>query len=135
MNTTNYPVQNLSDALAHAIYKGFSSFQYSDLDIEQTEKFNKPIYIEKIRRPIMQEIEVISMFPQTLETISFHDEDINEGSTTFYTIIIGCSVTNEICVYFGSSFAYMISNPNEKFDEDVSKRQLVSRGEHHIYEN
>ena len=135
MNRICHPVQNLSDSIGHALHKGFSSFQCLVLDTEQSEKEGKNIYIEALRRPIIQEIEVVSMFLQTLDTLSINEKETKEISTTFYAIILGCSQTNEVCVYFGSNYGYTISNPNEKFSEDVSNRQLLSRNECTLYES
>ena len=86
-----------------------------------------------IRRP---EFEVINVFSQTWGSTALGFGDIGgQAITTAYTTIIENVDLGYVAVFFGEKMAYVIKHPNEKFVEDVNKRNMCSIRNCLKYEN
>ena len=122
------PVSTLSDALAHAAYEGFDSYNYQDRDWEAYRNGNKDAMVTKTRKHTDYDLTVAAMFPQTWGSTALGFGGIGGAAmTTAYTIVIHSSLTDQYCVYFGGGFAYRIERPNEQFFVDMFNQNMEYR--------
>lgn len=122
-----YAVQNLSSAIAHAMYEGFPLIEYEDRDWEHFGKTGENKRVTKTRKHSDSDIEVYAMFSQTWSSTALGFGGLGGQSiTSAYTIILRSNYLGEYCVYFGGRFAYHIKRINQKFIEDVMNREMCS---------
>ena len=120
-----YAVQNLSNAIAHAMYEGFPLIEYEDRDWEHFSKTKEDKRITKTRKHSDRDIEVYAMFNQTWSSTALGFGGLGgQAITNAYTIVLRSNYLGEYCVYFGGRFAYHIKRINQKFIEDVMNRQM-----------
>jgi len=146
------PVENLAGAFYDAIHNQFSDLEYWDRDWPKYSKWQEEVFrklskeeqkafydeerhtgvhmgpedcrVFKKRRPSSYEAGVYAMFRQSWGSTSLGFGGIGgQAITTAYTIVVEC--ISEYAVYFGGRFAYLITQPNEKFFEDVAAQQLA----------
>ncbi len=126
-------IQDLSNAFAHAMYKGFAEYEYETVDfaatadwtMEQRKNNPRPV-IKATRQHTSNDIEVYAMFSQTWSSTALGFGGLGgQAITDAYTIVLRSDLLGEYCVYFGGRFAYNIKKPNDKFFQDVAKRQLA----------
>lgn len=108
-------LKELAEALFHAQYQGCSS----------TEPNNRGYSY----RPRHERIEVLAMFVQTWGSTALGFGGVGGAALTdAYTIVLHCSDTSEILVYFGGHLAYKIPYnlvDYEKLNEDILNKCLV----------
>lgn len=122
-----YAVQNLSNAIAHAMYEGFPPIEYEDRDWEHFGKTGENKRVTKTRKHSDRDIEVYAMFSQTWSSTALGFGGLGgQAITSAYTIILRSNYLGEYCVYFGGRFAYHIKRINQKFIEDVMNREMRS---------
>lgn len=120
-----YAVQNLSNAIAHAMYEGFPLIEYEDRDWEHFRKTKEDKKVTKTRKHSDRDIEVYAMFSQTWSSTALGFGGLGgQAITSAYTIVLRSNYLGEYCVYFGGRFAYHIKRINQKFIEDVTNRQM-----------
>jgi hypothetical protein len=118
------PIRDLHHALAHAVYQGFADIHYEDRDWAHYHKTKKDKRIAKVRRPSEYDIEVSAMFVQTWSSTALGFGGIGgQAFTGAYVVVLECG--NQCAVYFGGRHAYTITNPNERFREDVIKQRMA----------
>jgi hypothetical protein len=122
-----YAVQNLSNAIAHAMYEGFPLIEYEDRDWEHFGKTGENKRVTKTRKHSDRDIEVYAMFSQTWSSTALGFGGLGgQAITSAYTIVLRSNYLGEYCVYFGGRFAYHIKRINQKFIEDVMNREMCS---------
>ena len=122
-----YAVQNLSNAIAHAMYEGFPLIEYEDRDWEHFGKTGENKRVTKTRKHSDRDIEVYAMFSQTWSSTALGFGGLGGQSiTSAYTIVLRSNYLGEYCVYFGGRFAYHIKRINQNFIEDVMNREMRS---------
>ena len=122
-----YAVQNLSNAIAHAMYEGFPLIEYEDRDWEHFGKTGENKRVTKTRKHSDRDIEVYAMFSQTWSSTALGFGGLGgQAITSAYTIVLRSNYLGEYCVYFGGRFAYHIKRINQKFIEDVMNREMRS---------
>ena len=130
MQMSQNPIQILSDCFGQAMWDLFSDIKYQISAYENDdseEQFDN-------RRPDTRDIEVMSMFAQEWNSTFLGFSGLgSEERTIAYTIVLGCSVTEEACVFFGGKFAYKVCKPNDIFLEDLSNREMKSIQDCHVY--
>ena len=135
-------IQDLSNAFAHAMYKGFAEYEYETVDfaamadwtMEQRKNNPRPV-IKATRQHTSNDIEVYAMFSQTWSSTALGFGGLGgQAITDAYTIVLRSDLLGEYCVYFGGSFAYNIKKPNEKFFQDVAKLYMAPVREKTEYE-
>lgn len=101
------------------------------------ERFFNSILSDLIQNNIRHpEFEVINVFSQTWGSTALGFGDIGgQAITTAYTTIIENVDLGYVAVFFGEHMAYIIKHPNEKFVEDVKKRNMCSVSNCSKYEN
>ena len=120
-----YAVQNLSNAIAHAMYEGFPLIEYEDRDWERFIKNKEDKRVTKTRKHSDRDIEVYAMFSQTWSSTALGFGGLGgQAMTDAYTIVLRSNYSGGYCVYFGGRFAYHIKRINQKFIEDVTNRQM-----------
>ena len=126
-------IQDLSNAIAHAMYKGFGEYEYETVDfaamadwtMEQRKNNPRPV-IKAKRSHTDLDIEVHAMFSQTWSSTALGFGGLGgQAMTDAYTIVLRSSLLGEYCVYFGGRFAYTIKRPNQKFFEDTANGRLA----------
>lgn len=128
-------VQNLSNVIAHAIYEGFSNIEYKDRDWEHFSKTKEIKTITKTRRHSDRDFEVYAMFSQTWSSTALGFGGIGgQAITQAYTTVVRSDYTGEVCVYFGSRFAYKIERPNATFYTDAANRNMKPVNQRSSYE-
>ena len=135
-------IQDLSNAFAHAMYKGFAEYEYETVDFAamadwtMEQRKNNPRPMKKAaRQHTSNDIEVYAMFSQTWSSTALGFGGLGgQAITDAYTIVLRSSLLGEYCVYFGGRFAYNIKKPNEKFFQDVAKLYMAPVGEKSNYE-
>lgn len=100
------------------------------------ERFFNSIQNELIQNNIRYpEFEVINVFSQTWGSTALGFSGIGgQAMTSAYTTIIESVDLGYVAVFFGERMAYIIKQPNEKFVEDVKKREMCSVRNHYKYE-
>lgn len=135
MNYTDNPISNLADCIAHAQYVGFSDICYETRDWQKWRDSHgkEDVRLPAKRRPTTRDFTVYAMFTQSWGSTALGHGGIGGASvTTAYTVVLECSHTNEILVYFGSEFCYSVNMRSQnfyKFLEDCSAQNLVSKHE------
>lgn len=135
-------IQDLSNAFAHAMYKGFAEYEYETVDFAamadwtMEQRKNNPRPMKKaVRQHTSNDIEVYAMFSQTWSSTALGFGGIGgQAITDAYTIVLRSNLLGEYCVYFGGRFAYNIKKPNEKFVQDVLNRQMCAVKDKSKYE-
>jgi hypothetical protein len=145
MNTTDNPLRDLHEALAHAQYEGFSDIHYEQRDIEAVRNAKTAadraaalhVTTPATRRPTDRDFWVYCMFAQTWGSTALGHGGMGGASmTTAYTIVLECHATQEFLVYFGGQMCYKVSrrSPNiAVFVEDCKNHCLVSKRESEKY--
>lgn len=100
------------------------------------ERFFNSIQSDLIQNNIRYpEFEVINVFSQTWGSTALGFGDIGgQAITSAYTTIIESVDLGYVAVFFGERMAYVIKHPNEKFVEDIKKRNMCSVVSHYKYE-
>lgn len=121
------PFSALSLAVGHALFEGLPDIEY--------EKTNwgpggtRTSAGKAKRRPYVDEID-IRMFSQTWGSTALGFGGIGGAAMTdAYTVVVRYS--RPAAVYFAGRFAYLIENPNEKFDEDLRRGVMESCNKAH----
>jgi len=133
---TGNGINDLHSAFAHAVYAGFPEFEYEDRDWEHYRKTKEDRRITKKGKHTEYNISVYAMFPQTWASTALGFGGIGGAAiTSAYTTILESDQGGGFCVYFGGKFAYRIQQPNEKFYEDIARRNMSEvRGAGEKYE-
>lgn len=148
MNYLNEPVQCLSNVMAHAQYNNvFENIAYVDrnwdkwrtLSHQEKAQFtnstieSRPdLWMQHSRSPRLDEMHVVGFFPQTWSSTALGFSGIGGAAMTqAYSVVLKCE--NQYAVYFGNTYAYCITNPNELFFEDMSRNSLKSVRQSHAY--
>lgn len=120
------PIENLHNALAHAVYEGFPTIKYEDRDWEHYRKTKEDKRIIKFRKHLGYDVHVFSMFPQTWSSTALGFGGIGgQAFTSAYVIIVSSNYGCGYCVYFDGLFAYQIKKPNDKFFTDINVRSMA----------
>lgn len=129
------PLEALAACLAHAMYEGFSHIEYEDRDWEHFNKTKEIKLITKTRRHSDRDFEVYAMFSQTWSSTALGFGGIGgQAITQAYTTVVRSDYTGEVCVYFGTRFAYKIKRPNATFYTDAANRNMKPVKERSSYE-
>ena len=124
MRLTN-GINDIHNALAHAVYEGFPEFEYEDRDWKLYQKTGEDARIKKSRRHREDDISIYALFPQTWGSTALGFGGVGgQAITSAYTIVLESHQGAGYCVYFGGRFAYRIICPNEQFFLDISNRYL-----------
>ena len=150
-----HAVENLSTAIGHACYQGFSKYKYQDRDWKKYKIWRENVYdklsklekmaaielehdtgvpmgppdsiIIKERFHTPHDVEVFQMFSQVWSSTALGFGGIGgQAITDAYTIILRSNLTSEYCVYFSGRIAYRITLPSNKFFEDAANYQMSS---------
>lgn len=136
MQMSQSPVQILSDCFGQAMWDLFSDIvfeDYYDSDDEDASEDDEDLGSIS-RRPDTRDIEVLSMFAQKWPSTYLGFSGIGkEEKTIAYTVVLGCSSTDEACVFFGGKFAYKVFKPNDLFSEDLSNREMKNVDDADVY--
>ena len=121
-NTLN----DLHNALAHAVYEGFPKIEYEDRDWEHYRITKEDRRITKTRNHREEDFSVEAMFPQTWASTALGFGGLGGAAmTTAYTIILKSDYGLGYCVYFQGRFAYRIDQPNDRFFQDINNKQMA----------
>ena len=124
LNAQN-PIENLHNALAHAVYEGFPTIEYEDRDWEHYRKTKEDKRVNKIRKHVDYDVNVYAMFPQTWGSTALGFGGVGgQAFTSAYVIILFSNQGSGCCVYFGGRFAYHVKKPNDKFFNDIKDRSM-----------
>jgi hypothetical protein len=139
MNYLTEPVQCLSNVLGHAQYSDvFENISYVDRNWDNwrkltpdekakhansTKESQPTLWAEHSRSPRLDEIHVVGFFPQMWGSTALGFPGIGGAAMTdAYTVVLKCG--KQYAVYFGGTYAYCVTEPNEKFFEDLAKRNM-----------
>ena len=129
MQMSQNPIQILSDCFGQSMWDLFSDIVFEKKNLTNDDKIEMDS-----RRPDTRDIEVMSMFAQEWESTFLGFSGLgSDEKTVAYTVILGCSATDEACVFFGGKFAYKVYKPNDTFLEDLSNREMKSIEGAYIY--
>jgi hypothetical protein len=135
------PISCLAECIAHAQYVGFSNIEYDRMDYEAVraaktadEKHaSMRTTVPATRRPTTRDFTVYSMFPQVWGSTALgHGGMGGSAITTAYTVVLACTETSEMLVYFGSQFCYKVNQRSVNFAtfvDDCQQQNLVSKRE------
>ncbi len=125
MRSIEHPVQDLSNALAHACFEGFPVIEYETRDWEAYSKTKTEALIKRTRRPSTYDTEVVGMFPQMWGSTALGFGGVGGAAmTTAYTIILKCG--RHFAVYFGGRHAYTVESPSPAFFEDAKNQRMAA---------
>jgi hypothetical protein len=129
MTYTDNPIGELALVLAHAEYEGFSIIEYDSRDWEEYRRTgDAKATVKKTRRHTTRDFSIIGMFPQTWGSTALGHGGIGGASvSTAYTVVLSSHYTGEYLVYFGGQIAYTVLNPNNRFWDDLSERNMSER--------
>lgn len=101
------------------------------------ERFFNSIQGDLIQNDIhYPQFEIIDVFSQTWGSTALGFDGIGGCAiTSAYTTIILNNDLGYVGVFFGERMAYVIKHPNEKFVEDIKKRNMCSVSNCSKYEN
>ena len=149
------PINDLAFAYRDAIFNRFLDIVYQDRDLEKyyawkesipSKEFNDLLKNERAtgvrchqeslittrKRPSEYEVTLCAMFPQTWSSTALGFSGLGgQKITQAYTIIIEC--LGEYAVYFGSRFAYLVTNPKSEFFDDIKTMNMKSVKEFNDY--
>lgn len=132
MRDTN-ALESIAAALFYAAARDLDPIEYNYKTPEE-HRAGTP-GVQKSRRPSHYECSVVS-FPQLWSSTALGFGGIGgRAMTAAQTTIIESEHNRDVCVYFGTRFAYHIKRPNQLFSQDVSAQRVAPVSKHSRYES